>query len=171
MKKVRSIVALCLVMAMAFSFSATAFAAAPDEAVTDTVVVGENETIVYQDDEMTIVETPIDTDASALGVSPLSTDYNSVWLDSSSNGSFKVYTSNTGTIGITLKVESPAAGSSAIISVKKPNGSYFKNNVFLTPDEDGGEKQYKIYFAQSGSYTYEYSAYTTVGMRIMCWMY
>lgn len=169
MKKIRSFVALCLVMAMAFSFSATAFAAAPDEAVTDTVVIGENETIVYQDDDMTIVETPVDT--NSFGVSPLSTDYNSVWLDSSSNGSFKVYTSNAGTIGITLKVESSSDNCSALISIKKPNGSYYKNNIFLTPTQNGGEGQYKIYFASSGSYTYEYSAYTDAGMRIMCWMY
>lgn len=171
MKKIRSFVALCLVMAMAFSFSATAFAAAPDEAVTETVVVGENETIVYQDDEMTIVETPVGTDVNAFGVSPLATSYNSRWLDTSANGSFTVYTSNTGTIGITLKVESPSDSSTALISIKKPNGSYYKNNIFLTPGENGGEGQYKIYFAQSGSYTYEYSAWTNAGMRIMCWMY
>lgn len=168
MKKIRSFVALCLVMAMAFSFSATAFAAAPDEAVTDTVVVGENETIVYQDDEMTIVETPVD--ANAFGVSPLATSYNSKWLDTSANGSFSVYTSNTGTIGITLKVESSSSDSWAYISVKKPNGSYFKNKVFLQAIVDP-EAQYKIYFASSGSYTIEYTGWTEVGMRIMCWMY
>lgn len=169
MKKIRSFVALCLVMAMAFSFSATAFAAAPDEAVTETVVVGENETIVYQDDDMTIVETPVD--ANALGVSPLATSYNSKWLDTSGSGSFSVYTSNTGTIGITLKVESSSNSSCALISVKKPNGSYYKNDIYLEPGTNGGEGQYKIYFASSGSYTIEYVAWTEVGMRIMCWMY
>lgn len=167
MRKFRSLVALCLAMVMAFSFSATAFAATSEEVSTDGFVLAENETIVYQDDEMTIVETPVDT----LDVSPRTTDYNSVWLDSSSTGSFRVYTSNTGTVGITLKVESSSDSSCAYISVQKPNGSYFKNKVLLTPATNGGEAQYTIYFASSGSYTIEYSAYTTVGMRIMCWMY
>lgn len=167
MKKFKSLVALCLAMVMAFSFSVSAFAATPEEAVDNSFVISEDATVVYQDDEMTIVETPVTTSS----VTPRSTDYNSVWLDSSSTGSFRVYTSNTGTVGITLKVESSSNNSSAVLSVQKPNGSYFKNDVFLTPGQSGGEVQYTILFASSGSYTIHYSAYTEVGMRIMCWMY
>lgn len=169
MRKIKSFVALCLAMVMAFSFSAVAFAATPEEHVTEPIVADEAAVVVYQDDEMTVVRTP--AGAGDDGISPLSTDYNSVWLDSSGSGEFKVYTSNTGTVGITLKVESSSNSSSAVISVKKPNGSYYKNNVFLTPGEDGGEAKYTIFFAKSGSYTIEYTAYTKVGMRIMCWMY
>lgn len=168
MKKFRSFVALCLAMVMAFSFSAVAFAATPEDVDVDSFVLGEDETIVYQDDEMTIVETSATRTPDA---SIQSTDYNSVWVASSGSGNFRVYTSNTGTVGIILSVSSSSNNSSAYISVQKPNGDYFKNNVFLTPSQNDGEASYKIYFAQSGSYTIYYTAYTTVGMRIMCTIY
>lgn len=168
MRKIKSFVALCLAMVMAFSFSTVAFAATPDEHVTEPVVADESAVVVYQDDEMTVVRTPAGADDD--GISPLSTDYNSRWLDSSGTGSFSVYTSNTGTVGITLKVESSSSDSVAYISVKKPDGSYFKNKVFLQANVDP-EAKYTIFFAKSGSYTIEYTAWTEVGMRIMCWMY
>lgn len=170
MRKIKSFVALCLAMVMAFSFSAVAFAATPDEHVTEPVVADDAAVVVYQDDEMTVVRTPVGADDD--GISPLSTDYNSVWLDSSGSGEFKVYTSNTGTVGITLKVESSSNESFAYISIKKPDGSYFKNKLLIDPTSGNGNgKEYTIFFAKSGSYTIEYTAWTEVGMRIMCWMY
>lgn len=169
MRKIKSFVALCLAMVMAFSFSAVAFAATPDGHVTEPVVADDAAVVVYQDDEMTVVRTPAGADDD--GISPLSTDYNSKWIDSSGTGSFSVYTSNTGTVGITLKVESSSNSSCAYLSIKKPDGSYYKNSVYLEPGLDGGEAKYTIFFAKSGSYTIEYTAYTKVGMRIMCWMY
>lgn len=100
------------------------------------------------------------------------TDYESVWLDNSAQGSFDIYNHNSGTVGVTLKVESSSNTSTANIKVKKPDGSYFLNGVAIYPYTNGGNGGvYTIYFAQTGTYTIEYNAYTTVGMRIMCWMY
>ena len=100
------------------------------------------------------------------------TDYESVWLDYSASGSFDIYNHNSGTVGVTLKVESASTSSTANIKVKKPDGSYFLNSVQINPTTNGGQGGlYTIYFAQTGTYTIEYTAYTTVGMRIMCWMY
>lgn len=100
------------------------------------------------------------------------TTYESVWLDSSSSGSFPIYTPNSGTIGVTLKVESSSDDSFAYISVKKPDGTYFKNRVTINRNTNNGEGGvYRMYLAPSGTYTIEYQGYTTVGMRIMCWMY
>lgn len=167
MKKFRSFVALCLAMVMAFSFSAVAFAAEPEVDAFADVVLAEDETVVYQDDEVMIVE----TSATDSGISPYSTDYNSVWVANSGSGNFTVHTSNSGTVGVILSVSSSDSSSSAYISVKKPNGSFFKNDVYLTPSTNGGEATYKMYFASSGTYTIYYTAYTSVGMRIMCTLY
>lgn len=100
------------------------------------------------------------------------TDYESVWLDNSASGSFTIYNHNSGTVGITLKVESSSISSSAYIKVKKPNGSYYLNGVTINPTTNNGDGGvYQLLFAPTGTYTIEYDAYTTVGMRIMCWMY
>lgn len=98
--------------------------------------------------------------------------YGSTWVSSSNSGSFTVSTNNSGTIGITLKVESSSNDSWAYLSVQKPNGSYFKNNVYVDPTTGNGDGAvYKMYFASSGTYTIHYIAYTSVGMRLMCWLY
>lgn len=123
------------------------------------------ETIVYKDDDVTVVR-----------VNDLSTyandEYGSVWLNSSASGSFSVNTSHSGTVGITLKVQSTSNDSWAYISVQKPDGNYFKNNIYVDPTTGNGDGAvYKMYFASSGTYTIHYAAYTSVGMRIMCWLY
>lgn len=165
-KYLAAIMAFCLCFA-----SIPAYAAESDSAVSPSVEEG---TIVYQDDDITIVQTPLSADdnGAVMPAATNSSDYNSAWVSSSKSDSFPVNTSKSGTIGITLKVESSSNSSFAYISVKKPNGSYFKNDVYVDPTTGGGEgAQYTMYLASSGTYTIEYTAYTTVGMRIMCWLY
>ena len=100
------------------------------------------------------------------------TDYESVWLNYSAQGSFDIYNHNSGTVGVTLKVESSSNASTASIKVKKPDGSYFLNSVSIDPTTNNGNGGvYTMYFAATGTYTIEYTAFTTAGMRIMCWMY
>lgn len=176
MKNFSKFLAIVMALCMCLGTSVTNVFAA--EATSDdnnqSVVLLEGETIVYQDEDVTIVQCANDEESSDENVvtSTRSTDYGSVWLNSSSSGSFSVYTSNSGTIGITLKVESSSNSSWAYMSVQKPNGSYFKNNVYVDPTTGGGEgARYKMYFASSGTYTIHYVAYTSVGMRLMCWLY
>lgn len=164
MKKFRSFVALCLAMVMAFSFSAVAFAAEPKADAFSDVVLTEDETVVYQDDEVMIIE----SSAAAGGISPLSTCYNGQWVGSSSNGSFGVYSDNSGTVGITISTESSSNDSIAYITVLRPNGSEFQSGLCLSGTQ---EKKYTMLFASTGTYTIKYSTYTTVGMRINCWIY
>ncbi len=168
MKFTRKIFTLLLAICLTFStVSATAFAA---ETNSNSIVLPDNETIVYQDDDVTVVK--VDESVQTEQASAKATTYESVWLDSSDSGSFSVNTPNSGTIGITLKVESQSNDSWAYISVQKPNGDYFKNNVYIDPTTNNGEGGvYKMYFASSGDYTIHYIGYTSVGMRIMCWLY
>lgn len=164
MKKFRSFVALCLAMVMAFSFSAVAFAAESETDAFADVVLAEGETVAYQDDEVMIIE----SSAGESGISPLSTCYNGQWVGSSSRGSFGVYSDNSGTVGITIKTESSSTDSIAYITVLKPNGSEFQTGLCFSGTQ---EKKYTMLFASTGTYTIKYSVYTTVGMRINCWIY
>lgn len=101
-----------------------------------------------------------------------STDYGNAWISSASAGSFTVTTSKSGTLYMTLKVESSSNSSWAYVSVKKPNGSYYANNIYVDPTSEGGEGVHlKMTFASAGTYTIVYNAYTSVGMRLMCWIY
>lgn len=169
-KFIAMIMALCIFLNTSVT---NVFAAeTTTEHVYQNVVLQDSETVVYQDEEITIVRCENDEINNNTVKGAKSTSYNSVWLNSSSSGSFSVYTSNNGTIGITLKVESSSNNSWAYMSVQKPNGSYFKNNIYVDPTTGNGEgARYKMYFASSGTYTIHYSAYTNVGMRLMCWLY
>lgn len=164
MKKFRSFVALCLAMVMAFSFSAVAFAAEPEADAFADVVLSEDETVAYQDDEVMIVESP----AAAGMVSPLSNCYNGQWVGSSSSGSFSLYSDNSGTVGVTVSTEATSSGDWAYITIIKPNGNAFKNNIGFVGSQS---KKYTMYFASKGTYTIKYTVHTDNGLRINCWMY
>lgn len=127
-----------------------------------------NGKIVYQDEDVIIVQVNSSDTASARNT----TTYESTWLNSSGSGSFPIYTANSGTIGVTFKVESSSDDSWASISLQKPNGSYYDGIFTVDRNSNNGDGIYfHMYFAKSGTYTVHYSAYTSVGMRIMCWMY
>ena len=101
-----------------------------------------------------------------------SVDYGYDWIDGSDSGSFTVNTSNSGTIGITLKIESNDSSAFAYCSIKKPNGSYYAQNIYVDQNSGGGDGVVMTaYFQQSGTYTIEYMAYSSTGTRIMCWIY
>lgn len=165
MKKLFAIImATCLCFG---TFNFNAFASEIDNSNKQSVILQDGECIVYQDDDIIIVRSNENADMTTR-----SSHYNSVWVDSNSSGSFPIATLESGTVGITLKVESSSNDSWAYISVQKPNGSYFRNDIFVTPTTGDGEGAiYKMYNASSGTYTIHYSAYTSVGMRIMCWLY
>lgn len=176
MKLFSKFLAIIMALSVCFGTSVTSvFAAeATSDANNQQVVLQEGETIVYQDEDVTLVQCADDEEDVEENVvsSTRSTDYGSVWLNSSDSNSFSVYTSNSGTIGITLKAESSSNSSWAYLAIQKPNGSYFKNNVYVDPTTGGGEgARYKMYSASSGTYTIHYDAYTSVGMRLMCWLY
>ena len=164
MNRFRSFVALCLAMVMAFSFSAVAFAAEPEADAFADVVLAEDETVAYQDDEVMIVESP----AASNGISPLSNCYNGKWVASSSSGSFTVNSDNSGTVGITVSTEATSSDDWAYISIIKPNGRAFKNDIGFIGSQS---MEYKMYFASKGNYTIKYNVHTNGGLRINCWMY
>lgn len=166
-KSVKGVLCLTLALILCLSSSSFVFAAEPAQ---------EYGSIVYEDANVVVLLGNPDDPNAPISTTALSAtrgmDYESTWLDRSASGKFPIYTSKSGTIGITLKVESRSNSSWAYISVQKPNKSYFKNNVYVDPTTRGGEGWAgKMYSASSGTYYIHYAAHTSVGMRIMCWMY
>ena len=163
-----------LIVAIVFAFNMSVYAFATEATFNgnNAIKTEEAETIIYQDEDLTIVKSKASENNND-GIAIANTvDYASTWLNSSDAGSFNITTSNSGTVGVTLKVESSSNNSFAYISVIKPNGDAFKNNIYVDPTSGNGEGEVlKMYFASSGTYKINYIAYTTVGMRIMCWMY
>lgn len=111
------------------------------------------------------------TDSSRI-CSTRATDYGNAWISSSSAGSFTVTTNRSGTIHMTLKAESSSNSSWAYVSVKKPDGTYYGNNIYVDPkSENGAGVHLTMVCSKSGTYTISYNASTTAGMRLMCWIY
>lgn len=171
--KVKKLIIFPMVLIFIFSlFIPNAFADNLNTDYSNKIIIPKNENILYQDKDITIVEVNNTNSSLEKGINPRTTTYGSTWVSSSKSGNFYVNTNNSGTIGITLKAESSSDSSWAYISVMKPDGTYFKNNVYIDPTSENGEgKKFKIYNASSGTYTISYVAYTDVGMRLMCWMY
>ncbi|MBP3463450.1 MAG: hypothetical protein J6K45_03100 [Clostridia bacterium] len=160
----KKFVSIVTSLAMIFAMSTVAFAA------DDTFNIPPDAEIVYQDDEITIVSAPLTDDD--LQTSLRNSNYGNAWVSSSTSGSFTVNNQHSGTVGLTMKVESSSNDSWAYISVLKPNGVAYLNNIYVDPTSGNGEgRKYTLYSASTGTYTFSYSAYTSVGMRIMAWMY
>lgn len=167
----KRIASICIVACLCFMSFNISTLAAESSTCHDNAALLKGESIVYQNEDFTIVRSAVDNTENE-SINARSTDYGYAWINSSASGSFTVTTSKSGTIGITLKVESSSNDSWAYMSIQKPDGSYFKNNIAIDPTTGGGEGGiYKIYFASSGTYTIHYIAHTTVGMRLMCWLY
>lgn len=71
--------------------------------------------------------------------------------------------------GITLKSDCGSDGAFSYISVQKPDGSYFANDIYLDGNE---EKQFQIWAPQNGTYTIHYITYTpNQTVHLQCWIY
>lgn len=71
--------------------------------------------------------------------------------------------------GITLRSDCSSSDAYTYISVQKPDGTYFLNNVSLSGTQ---EKKFQIYFPQNGTYTIHYITYTPgPSVHLQCWIY
>lgn len=164
-KRILSIaLALCCCLISTISVSAAETATAtfdlPDDAI-----------ILYQDDDAVMYQSKSESELnsnSSTATPRTPVDYASVWLDRSEWGSFTIYNSRSGKTGVTWKVESPSSKSHAQIYMTTPQGLLYLDT------RDVYEADGDVYFRVNGvkgNYTVHYIATTTVGMRIMCWMY
>lgn len=99
------------------------------------------------------------------------TYYESTWLNNSSSGKFPIYCGKSGNVGITFKVESSSNSSWAMIQLQDSNGNAKTQLVYVDPTTNGGDGYYTHINIPTGTYYVSFSASTSVGMRIMCWMY
>lgn len=86
------------------------------------------------------------------------------------SGSFTVNVSGSYSTaaGMTLKTTCADDGAFAYITITKPNGSVYKNSVYLGAN---AEKFFQMYFVDGGTYTVSYTVYAPKTMKIECWIY
>ena len=97
-----------------YAFAANVSAAEEQENLAD------GEFIIHQDDDITITAIPASMVRRAESLAARATTYESVWLDKSSEGNFKIKTSLRGTMGVSFKVESSSNNSWAFLLSKAP---------------------------------------------------
>lgn len=156
----KKIISLLLVLCLSLGISTTAFAAETGKDEEHQIaVVDENAKVVYEDSEKAVIE---------YTVQPRESNYGNVWLNGGSGGNFTVYTTYSGTLYFTFKVEANDNNSWAFLSVTNPAGRTYWNNLYVDTTK---ENVVNTYGCPSGTYTIGYNAYTTSGMRLMCWIW
>ena len=163
----KKFLALLMALTLCLSMAAPAFAAgvAEDDNVSAATVVYEYDKIVVYD---------------ARG-----TDYGYVWFDSKGSlqeDNIYVNTGLSGTVRMTLGIESSSKKSHAFVYVYNPNGTmlYLKNDMTGTytcelGDYEGGwvaEQKFTFTGQPSGTYRINvHNVYAPAGTRVMCWIY
>ena len=113
------------------------------------------------------------------------TDYGYVWFDSKGSlqeDNIYVNTGLSGTVRMTLGIESSSKKSHAFVYVYNPNGTmlYLKNDMTGTytcelGDYEGGwvaEQKFTFTGQPSGTYRINvHNVYAPAGTRVMCWIY
>lgn len=97
------------------------------------------------------------------------TYYESRWFDTDANGNFSIYCGNSGSVGVTIKLESTDSDAFCMVQLFKSNGQkVMPSAVTLSPSRP---EYYTHFNLQPGTYYVQCLGYSNTGMRIMCWMY
>ena len=99
-------------------------------------------------------------------------DYESVWLDKTEVGTFKIYNNRSGNSGVTFKVESTNPNSHATLWLTTPSGITVTGSLRQVRPSNG-DVYFRLLNSVKGTYTVNYQGFPAggAGMRIMCWMY
>lgn len=168
MKITKRILSIALAVCCCIIGTTSVSAAEPK---TTTFDLPDDAVILYQDEDAVLYQSKSESEFDSTNVANsarTAVDYESVWVNNSEWGSFTIYNSRSGKTGVTWKVESPSSKSHAQIYMTTPQGLLFLDT------RDVYEANGDVYFRTTGvkgTYTIHYIATTTVGMRIMCWMY
>ncbi len=178
MKNIKRLLAVCLSLSLLMSSSMAASAQAASveddsvnpsasaEAVSST---DNNIKILYQDENVVLYQSKGDSSPVAPALVNES-NYGNKWVDKTSFGqTFTVPCTYTGKTGVTWKVESSSNQSYAQIYMINPLGLIVLNTKKVYPSD--GDVHLQLLNATVGNYTVHFDGYTTVGMRVMCWMY
>lgn len=169
MKITKRILSIAMALCLCIIGTIPVSAVAETETEAATFDLPNDAVILYQDDDTVLYQSKSESDNAIVeSIARTPVDYESVWLNKSEVGSFQIHNSRNGKVGITWKVESSSNDSHAQIYMTNSYGLVILTTYDVHPS-DGD-----VYFKTTGNigyYTVHYIAETTVGMRIMCWMY
>lgn len=71
--------------------------------------------------------------------------------------------------GITISSECGSSNAFSYISIEKPDGTFFKNDIYL---DGNAERKFNFGFPQNGTYKIHYTTYTPdQTVHLQCWIY
>lgn len=176
MKKTRCFIAMIMLFCMCVCMTTTAFAATGADNTELGVMntkfgfeVPDDAVILYEDEQVCFYQSESKTTQDELSVNPRVDDnYGYAWVNSSSISYFHVNCTLTGTVQGTFKVESSSSQSSAQMTISGP-AAQVPSSITVAPWS--GDVYFTLKGCTAGRYTVSYIATTTVGMRLMCWLY
>lgn len=166
MKKIKRLLAVCLSLCLLTCSSVSTLASAQENDVSSK---NDGVKILYQDENVLLYQSKEDS-SSISQVVARESNYGNKWINRTSYGqSFNVYCTLTGSRGVTWKVESSSNSSYAQIYMTNPLGLTVLQTKKVKPSD--GDVHLQLKNAVTGNYTVHFDGYTTVGMRVMCWIY
>lgn len=176
MKKTRCFIAMIMLFCMCVCMSTTAFAATGYGNIELSMMntqfgfeVPSDAEILYEDEQVCFYQSESKSIQDELEISPRVDDnYGYAWVASSDVGSFHVNCTLTGTVQGTFKVESSSNQSTAQMTISGPC-TQVPSTITVAPWN--GDVYFTLKGCTAGRYTVSYIASTTVGMRLMCWLY
>jgi|GEM_PF-5481231 len=97
-------------------------------------------------------------------------NYNNQWFNAGTNrmGSFRVYSTHSGNIGITLKIETSSPNTNVRVWITNSNGITVLDTRTLTYWSPEWKTTIR---GNAGYYTVNYIVSAPSGTRLMCWTY
>ncbi len=168
-KTLKKLFAVLLTLSLCLGISTSAFATSMQDSVFDEFDLPDDAVVLYQSPEIVLYQSV--SESSTRKDSDSGVDYESVWLDKGEVGKFTIYNTHSGKVGITIGVEAASDASWAQVHIITPSGNTIYMNHAMPIRASDGEILAKMPSASTGTYTVRYTASTSEGMRIMCWMY
>ena len=100
--------------------------------------------------------------------------YESNWENGSASGNLYINTSNSGSFGVTVKIQSSDSNAFAYCSLYNPNGSVCKglSSFYVNQNTNSGDGFLgTIVNGPSGRYKLSYMLSSSAGTRVMIWLY
>lgn len=175
MKTIRGFIAVIMSLCMCLCMPAGAFAASNTECVETVTITSEygfelpaDAIIVYEDEGICMYQSLSKSAEESEIVPYVDDNYGYAWVSSDDTGTFNVNCTLTGTVKGTFKVESSKEASVAKMTISGPMAQLAVTKR-LHPSH--GDVYFTLNGCQKGTYEVSYIANTTVGMRLMCWLY
>lgn len=172
MKTTRWFIATIMTLCICLCTSVGVFAASNPDNVENNSEYGfelpSDAVIIYEDEGICMYQSLSKSNEESNIVPYVDDNYGYAWINNDKIDSFYINCTLSGTVNGTFKVESSSESSVAQMTISGPM-SQLAVTRRLHPSSD--EVFFTLNGCQKGTYEVSYIANTTVGMRLLCWLY